>query len=186
MRMIIMVLKKLIILAITALFFQTVFAEILQGKNKSWVTELDSQNIAKCQEQLYATASDDFYPVIMLYASNEPFSNLFVPTFEKVANQLHSKRAFFKYDAGNANPSVTSQCLGLSGAIAVPTVMVAYKFIEDEVLTNPLRANLGTKWDPINQKAVSITPSELIELITLPFPYNQKIFPGKLIFSKSK
>lgn len=176
---------KLFKLLIIFLISTNVFAEILNGNdNKSSIVELNNQDIAKCQEQLYATASTDFYPIILLYGSNEPFSALFMPTYEKVAKSLHTKRAFFRYDAATANPEITSQCLRFNGALIVPTVFIAYKFIEDEVLTNPMIAGLGTKWDPQLHRAVSISEKELIKLITLPFPTGRKLIGQTVIRNK--
>lgn len=163
-----MKMTKILLASLALLSFQSAVAEILNGDNKSSIIELDNQHIRVCQRQLFVTASKDVYPVILLYAKNDSLSNLFMPTYEDVANSLHSQRQFFRYDAGSANPKVTDECLGLDSTLMVPTVMVAYKFIDDETLSNPLRAVGGVKWDKMHQQPVSISKMELLNIITMP------------------
>lgn len=167
--------KTALILFLSLLCAGAALAELPGAQRpESWVKELSSQRINECQTALFDPSDQDQYPVILIYSSTGPgkeLSDIFMPTYEKVAALMHNKRSFFKYDAGavDADYSVIKECLGLSGGIAVPTVNVVTKDEEAVAITNPLRAIGGLKLDP-KEGVVSIRPVELISAITMPFP----------------
>lgn len=177
--------KQTLFVGMLLLFCQNTFAELNGSGTASAVIELDNQHIEKCQNELFGVASKDLYPVILLYSDSDALSSLFMPTYESVATALHSQHSFYRYEASRANFNVTSECLGLNGMIMVPTVIVVAKFIDDEILSNPLRAIGGAKWDKSKQQNVSISRLELINAITLPIgkteklPFTQMLAPNK-------
>lgn len=156
--------------------------------NKSWVIPLNNQNVGSCQRQLFNFPDKDAYPIILLYTTREgrEFSDLFMPTYERVATFLHKTRTFYKYDAGTANPVVTSECLGLNGAIVMPTVNVVTRLIEAELLTNPMRAIGGTKWDEARYQPASISDFELLNAIKMPFPTGKNAKATHVIINHKK
>jgi hypothetical protein len=187
------ILKKFVLATITMLCCHASFAELngAPGTNPNqsfWVIPLNNQNVGTCQQQLFNYPDKDSYPIILIYttADGHEFSDVFMPTYEYVALLLHKTRTFYKYDAGTANPIVTSECLGLNGAIVMPTVNVVMKIVEPELLTNPMRAIGGTKWSESKSQAVSISPAELISAITLPFPTTKNVPPTQKVLITNK
>lgn len=182
--------KLSLLLLLTLLCGNGAFAE-MNGEptpNKSWVIPLSNKNVGSCQRQLFNFPDKDAYPIILLYTTQEgrEFSDLFMPTYERIATLLHKTRTFYKYDAGTANPLVTSECLGLNGGIVMPTVNVVTRLIEAELLTNPMRAIGGTKWDASRYQAVSISDFELLNAITMPFPTGKNVKATHVIINHKK
>ena len=169
-------LTKLILATSLSVFFsQASFADP--------VIELDNKNYVQCIKQLNSVK--DEFPVILIYAKNCPYAQIFLPTYAAVA-QYESQlgRAFFQFNYGGASLEVVNKCLGIkrSTILVSPVITVVAQLVHPEtgkiMRSMPIHAWGGAKADPQDpSKFISISPEELEHIV--------HIGPGEL-FLKSQ